>query len=103
MAFERFSTFTLDQLNELLQRICRTKRVKLLDILGLKIPDKEPSQNVRGKFLNVCECSGIYFTHLEREQAECLSQDIFHSLRPPSEVTSRSYNPRGDFSIPGPR
>ena len=67
------------------------KRVRLLDILGLKIPDKDLGLTARGKFLNIWECSGIYLTHLEREQAECLSEDIFHSLRPPSEVKSPSY------------
>ena len=75
-------------MNELLHKICQVKRVRLLDILGLKIPDKDLGLTVRGKFLNMWECSGIYLTHLEREQVECLGEDMFQSSRPPTEVRS---------------
>ena len=85
--FVRFSTVTLDQLNQLLDKICRVKKVKVLDILGLKISDKDPAVTVSGgKFLNITECSGIYFHHVYPEQADCLNKDIFHFLRQPGEV-----------------
>ena len=84
--FVRFSTVTLDQLNLLLEKICRVKKVKVLDILGLKISDKDPAVTVSGRFLNITECSGIYFHHVYPEQADCLNKDIFHFLRQPAEV-----------------
>ena len=84
--FVRFSTVTLDQLNQLLAKIRRVKKVKVLDILGLKISDKDPAVTVSGRFLNITECSGIYFHHVYPEQADCLNKDIFHFLRQPAEV-----------------
>ena len=84
--FVRFSTVTLDQLNLLLEKICRVKKVKVLDILGLKISDKDPAVTVSGRFLNITECSGIYFHHVYPEQADCLNKDIFHFLRQPAQV-----------------
>ena len=82
----RFSTVTLDQLNQLLDKICLLKKVKVLDILGLKISDKDPAVTVCGKVVNITECSGIYFHHVYPEQADCLNKDIFHFLRQPAQV-----------------
>ena len=81
----------MDQLNQLLYKICQVKKVKVLDILGLKISDRElpVSLTVTGKFINIWECSGIYFSHLEREQAASMGRDIFHFLRHPAEVSIR--------------
>ena len=84
--FVRFSTVTLDQLNQLLAKIRRVKKVKVLDILGLKISDRDPAVSVSGKFLNITDCCGIYFHHVFPEQADCLKKDIFHFLRQPAEV-----------------
>ena len=70
----------------MLDKICRVKKVKVLDILGLKISDKDPAVTVSGKFLNITECSGIYFHHVYPEQSDSLNKDIFHFLRQPAEV-----------------
>ena len=82
----RFSTLTLDQLNELLYKICQEKKVQVLDILGLKISDKDLCPKVDGKLVSLRECSAIHFSHVGREQAAALSRDTFHFLRLPAEV-----------------
>ena len=78
----RYSTLTNHQINLLLKQIIEVKKVQILDLLGLKIPDRNTFLNdVSGKYLNILECSAVYFNHIHSDQRDCLARTIFHFKR----------------------
>ena len=58
------------------------KKVQILDLLGLKIPDRNLLLNdVCGKYLNILECNAVYFNHIYSDQSDCLARNVFHFKR----------------------
>ena len=57
-------------------------RIQILDLLGLKIPDRNLLLNdVCGKYLNILECNAVYFNHIYSDQSDCLARNVFHFKR----------------------